>query len=104
MRFFVPHTSATEAEATYRSIASLLKLQLRLPIVERRIYNLNYANNKKYWYAEVGLLEEQENQYEILAIFESKSYIIYTRSVAGGAGPIIMVDKTQVTDVEDFDA
>jgi hypothetical protein len=103
MRFFIPHTSKAEAEAAYSDIAGSLKRQFRLPIQERRILSLSYTNSKKRWQAKVGQLEQQEHQYEILAIFESKSFIIFTRSLDGGPGPIILVDKDEVTAVEDFD-
>ena len=103
MKFFIPHTPAAEADATYQKLAQLLRLQFRLPIVERRIFNLTYTNSKKEWFAEVGELEEQNGEYEIVAIFESKTYIIFTRAADGRDGVTIMVDKAEVTDVEEFD-
>jgi hypothetical protein len=104
MRFFIPHAKTSQAEAAYQAIASSLKSQFRLPIDERRIFSLTYVNSKKRWRAEVGKLEENEREYEILAIFESKQYIIFTRTKAGTAGPIILVDKQEVTAIEEFDA
>ncbi len=102
MKFFIPHAKATEAEEVYKSMADSLKSQFRLPILDRRIYSLDYVNSKRRWRAEVGKLEEQEDRYEILAIFESKSYIIYARSKTTNDGLTIMVDKTEVTAIEDF--
>ena len=101
-KFFVPQAAPGAAEASYREIKQALVSQFRLPITDRRIFAVNYTNSKKHWYAEVGALEEQEDRYEILAIFESKQYIVFTRSRHGAAGPIILIDKTEVTDVEDF--
>ncbi|MDB5178604.1 MAG: hypothetical protein JWN01_547 [Patescibacteria group bacterium] len=103
MRFFLPHTGKGEAEAAYQEIKKSLSSQFRLPLLESRIFSLSYTNSKKKWYAEVGQLEEQEGQYEILAIFESKQYIVFTRTKQGGAGPIIVVDKAEVTDIENFE-
>jgi hypothetical protein len=103
MRFFIPHTSKAEAEGAYSDIVASLKSQFRLPIHERRILSLSYTNSKKRWHAKVGQLEQQEQRYEILAIFESKSFIIFTRSTSGDPGPIILVDKDEVTAVEDFE-
>ncbi|HSX02228.1 MAG TPA: hypothetical protein VLI05_02835 [Candidatus Saccharimonadia bacterium] len=101
MQFFLPH-AGSEPEVAYQRIVAILKSQFRLPIMERRIFSLRYTNSKRRWRAEVGELEQQEGLYEILAIFESKSYIIYTRTRGGNAGPIIMVAKDEVTAVEEF--
>ena len=103
MKFFVPNTKPADVEAAYKGIADSLKSQFRLPLVERRIYSLNYLNSKRKWRAEVGKLEEQEERYEILAIFESKSYIVFTRAQDGGQGLTIMIDKSEVTAIEDFE-
>lgn len=104
MQFFIPQVSRLDAPGVYRGIADLLKSQLRLPILERQIYSLSYTNSKKKWFAQVGELEQNEHRYEIVAIFESKQYIVYTRAKTGGAGPIILVDKAEVTAVEDFES
>lgn len=102
MKFFIPNTKAADVEETYKAMADSLKSQFRLPILERRIFSLNYTNSKHKWRAEVGKLEEQEDRYEILAIFESKSYIVYARSKTTNDGLTIMVDKDEVTAIEDF--
>jgi hypothetical protein len=102
MQFFIPNTKSHEAEDVYKSLADSLKSQFRLPILERRIFSLNYLNSKRRWRAEVGQMEEQEDRYEILAIFESKSYIVYARSKTTNDGLTIMVDKSEVTAIEDF--
>jgi hypothetical protein len=103
MKFFVPHTKKAEAEAVHRGMAESLKGQFRMPMSERRIYSLNYVNSRKKWRAEVGQMEQQEGRYEILAIFESKPYIIVTRAKNGEPGLTILVDKDEVTLAEDFE-
>jgi hypothetical protein len=103
VKFFIPNTPAAEAEATYQKMAQLLKLQFRLPILERRIFSLTYTNSKKNWFAEVGQMEDQQNLFQIAAIFESKTYIIVTKTSSGKDGLIIMVDKDEVTEVVEFD-
>jgi len=104
MRFFVPGVVDAEAEAAYAQIKQALWAQFRLPILEQRISSLNYVNSKRSWRAEVGQEEQQERRYEIVAIFESKHFIIFTRTADGVAGPIILVDKAEVTAVEHFEA
>lgn len=104
MKFFVPNTKKREAEATYSNIVTALKSQFRIPIGDQRIYSLSYANNKKRWHAQVGELEQQEGKYEIVAIFDAKPYIVYAQDANGGPGLTIMVDRDEVTKVEQFDS
>lgn len=103
MKFFIPHVSPADTEAVYAKIKATLHSQLRLPIEDRRIQSLSYTNSRKRWVAEIGELEQQERQYEILAILDAKQYIVFTRSIRGGSGPIILVDKDEVTAVVEFD-
>jgi hypothetical protein len=106
-RFFVPRTSKSEAEPAYLEIKRLLIDQLRVSILERRIFSLSYANGKNdrdKWYAEVGQPGQQERQYEVVAIFESNLFIIVNRTEHGAPGPIVLVNKDEVTAVEEFAA
>jgi hypothetical protein len=102
MKFFIPHVKTRQYEDTYEQITKLLKEQLRMPIADRRIFSLCYTHDKKKWYAEVGQLEEQEGRYEILAIFESKPFIVFTRLENGDHGLTILVNKDEITDIVDF--
>lgn len=104
MQFFIPHIAKLEADAAYQGVIKALESQFRLPVLDHRIFSLSYTNSKKKWYAEVGQLEEQEGRYQIVAIFESKQFIVFTHTPEGKPGPIILVDKDEVTTVEDFDA
>lgn len=88
----------------YGQTRDLLKEQLRWPITDRRIASLRYVHDKKVCTATVGQLENQNHRYEIVAIYESSLYIVYTRAPNGAAGVTILVAKEEVTDVEDFDA
>ena len=100
----MPHVGVLEAEIAYQGIQKGLESQFRLPILEHRIFSLSYTNSKKKWHAEIGQLEEQENRYLIMSIYESKQFIVFTHTKDGRPGPIILVDKDEVTQVEDFDA
>ena len=104
MKFYLPNTKKNEQEAVYRDIISVLVDQFRLPINARRIHSISYTTGKHKWHAEVGKLEEQENRYEIVAIFESKPYIVFTKTKDGGSGLTILVDKDEATNVEYFDS
>ena len=102
MKFFVPRTKASEYGASYESIISVVKDQLRTPITERKIFSINYTHDKKRLRAEVGGLDPQMGRYEVCAIFESKPHIIFTRTEKGEPALTILVNSDEVTAVEDF--
>lgn len=102
MKFFVPQASPAEYEATYGAIKKLVTEQLKTPITPRRIRRIDYLHDKKTYHLQVGSLEQQ-GRYEVLAILESKPYIIYTRTKSGQGGITILVNCDEVTAVEDFD-
>jgi hypothetical protein len=104
MKFFVPQAQPSEYEATYQAICGVVKDQLRTPLSERRIFSLSYTHDKRRFRAEVGQLDPQQGRYEVLAIFESKPHIIFTRAQNGGHGVTILVSSDEVTAVEEFDA
>lgn len=103
MKFFIPQAKKTELDDVYSGIIAALKDQLHMPIDERRIFSLEYVRGKKRYRAEVGQLEQAELRYEVLAIFESKVYIVFTRSKSGDHGVTILVDKDEVISAVDFD-
>jgi len=103
VQFFLPQVEKDDTEESYRAIKDALLRQLRLPIQDRRVFRLHYVNSKKKWHAEVGQPEQQERRYQILAIFESRQFIIFTRTNQGDSGPVILVDKDEVVEAEDFE-
>jgi ABC-type phosphate/phosphonate transport system substrate-binding protein len=103
MKFFIPDTKPADTQEAYQGIAKLLKEQLRMPITDRRIYSLSYTHDKRKWRAVVGEREEQEDRYDIVAIFEAKPYIVFTRAQNGGQGLTIMVNPDEITAIEYFD-
>ncbi len=104
MRFFIPNTSKTDTEPVYFEMRHALVDQLRFTIQERRIFKLSYTNSKRNWHVEVGKPKPQENQYVVMAIFEAGVFVIVNQTLSGGSGPIVLVDKAEVTAVEEFQA
>lgn len=102
MKFFVPQAKPAEYEASYAAITKIVSEQLKTPITPRRIFSLDYVHDKKKCRLEVGNLDLQ-GRYEIIAIFESKPYIIYTRTHSGQGGITILVNGDEITTVEDFE-
>ena len=76
--------------------------QFRFPIQERRLFRLGYTNSKRKWQVEVGMPKPQESQYIVMAIFEASVFIVVHQTPTGGPGPILLVDKNEVTSVEEF--
>lgn len=103
MKFFVPGYTKGKAEAGYNDLLEHIKDQLRTPITPRRIFSISYTHDKKPYHIEVGKFEQQENRYEVVAIFESSVFIAMTRNKTGVQGIKILVSKDEVTDVKDFD-
>lgn len=102
MQFFIPHTKKAESEELYNGITEVLKDQLRVQITNRKIFSISYTHEKKDWYAEVGQLE-QKGRYEIVAIFEASPYIVFTQTKSGDRGITLLINKDEVTEIQDFE-
>lgn len=103
MRFFIPSTKKSEIDLVYQGMVDFLKDQLRVVISDRKIFSITYIHDKKEILAQVGQLDQKGGRYEIMAIFESNPYIIYTQGKDGGNGVTILVDKNEIAAVKDFD-
>jgi hypothetical protein len=103
MRFFVPQSKKAQQLSDYQAIIALLKDQLRWPIEDRKIYSLSYTHDKKDYSVEVGKLEPLEGRYTVLAILDSSVYLVFTKAKDGRPGTTILVNKTEVTQVVEFE-
>jgi len=103
LRFFVPQAKKSEYEASYQAIIDHIKDQLGWKLSERRIASLRHIHDKREFLTEVGELEPQEYRYQVMAIFESNAYIIFTRTPDGHTGTTILVDKTEALATIDFE-
>ncbi len=103
MKFFVPQASRSEYQSAYEGIAKAVKDQLRVAITDRRIFSIEFIQDKKNWRAEVGQPDPQQGRYEVIAIFESKPHIIFTKAADGSQGLTILISNDDITKVEDFE-
>ena len=101
-KFFIPHVPGGQRDGVYGDIVAAVKDQLKCPITERRIARLVYRNGRRMLTAAVGSQEQMEGHYEVVAILESKFYVVVTKSSNGAAGPCILVDAGDVAVVESF--
>lgn len=102
MQFFVPQFPPGEHEVVYAQLLDAVKDQMRMPITGRRIHAIKYVHDKKTLTARVGERDPQQGRFEVLAIFESKPYVLATRTPNGGTGVMILVDSNEITEVEEF--
>ncbi len=104
MRFFVPQSKPSHYDRDYQAIAEAVKSQLGWKLADRQIYSLRHQSGKHEIQFEVGELAPPENYYQVIAILESNSYIVFTRARDGRAGTTILVDKAEVLAIEDFES
>jgi hypothetical protein len=103
-RFFIPNSSKAETEAAYLEMKKALVDQLKMTVLERRIFKLSRTTGKRTWQFEVGGPKPQESQYIVMAIFESSVFIVMHQTPDGDPGPIVLIDKAEVLDTEEFRA
>ena len=101
-RFFIPNTSKTKTETVYTEMKEALVDQLRFTIQERRIFKLHQASGKRTWRFEVGKPKPQESHYIVMAIFEASVFVVVNQTLTGIPGPIVLLDKAEVTGIEEF--
>lgn len=99
----MPQVERRDSETEYQKILAALKSQLGWKFTDRRLHNLHYLHDKREYEMQVGELEPQERRYQVMAIFESNAYVVFTRTPDGFSGTTILVDKTEVLAAVDFD-
>lgn len=103
MKFYVPHAKRGHGADRREEIAKVIHDQLKIAMTPRRIQSIEYTHDKKKYRLEVGKPENQEHRYEVVAIFESKPFIVATRAKSGENGPTILVNADEITKIVDFD-
>ena len=102
MKFFIPELEPTQYEEAYRNMRDAVHDQMRTTITERRIRSISYLHDKKRYVATVGETMPKQDRFEVMAIYESKPYVIFTRTKSGGQGVTILVNQDEITDIEEF--
>ena len=102
MKFFIPNTKPSEAEAAYASLVNVVKDQLRIAITPRRIYGMHYVHDKKRLHVQVGSMDPQQGRYVVCAILESKPYVVVTRTESGQDGLTMLINGDEVTSIDEF--
>lgn len=103
MKFFIPQVEPKKCNEVYDEMVKTVKDQMKMPISERKIYSISYVHEKKNWHAEVGQPDPQRGKYEVLAIFESKPFVIMTRSNAVETPLMMLVTPDEITDIKVFE-
>lgn len=102
VKYFIPQTKPRDHEAVYQAMVAAVGDQLKAVVGDRKIFSISYIREKKLCYAEVGQMDQQEGRYQVMAILESSPYIVYTRAKNGTPGVMVLVNKDDVTDIQDF--
>ena len=103
MKFFVPQAKKGQGMAVREAFAKHIHDQLKISMSGRLIQAVEYTHDKKKCRLEVGQLDQQENRYQIAAIFESKPFMVATLGEGGRPGPTILVNPDEITKIIDFD-
>lgn len=99
----MPQAEKGNTEANYQAIVAQIKDQLGWKLTERRIFSLHYLHDKKEFTVQVGELVPREHRFQVVAIFESNAYVVFTRTPEGYSGTTILVDKNEVIAAVDFE-
>jgi hypothetical protein len=102
MQFFIPELTHADRDIADVEIRKYLSSLLRCEITDRKIFSLTYIHDKKTYHAEVGQKEELENNYQIVAIYEANVYIVCTQDGRRQPSHTILVNKDEVTVIEEF--
>lgn len=106
--FFVPDvTDAETAEGVWQGTRTGLSGAkgplASWDITERRIYSISYTHEGKRLIATVGDAEPRAGGQTVVVILESEAYLICTYDRGVRRGEPILVGRTEVERVTDFD-
>lgn len=103
MQFYVPLATKRQQEDVYTAIVKLFEDQMRWTVQPRRIQSLKYLHDKKHYTAEVGKMDPSEGRYQVMAILESNYFVVYSRAAGGEHGTSILVNKSEVYELTEFE-
>ncbi len=102
MKIFVPKVKdEKQSEEYYNGIVKYNK-DIVGEVSGRKIYSLTYKHNNKKYTAVVGENDEIENE-PIIAILESRTFLICTPNRGVIRGTPILVGHDEIISVEDFE-
>lgn len=103
MKFFIPHVTGSEQEEmVYSKIKSNAHERTGWDIHKERMFILEYTFEGTKYIAEVGKIEKRQGE-EVLAILSSSTYLICSRNRGVIRGGPIIVGRSEVTRVENFE-
>lgn len=102
MKFFVPSTDNEKAAEDIYQAAKKFAAENCWPVEDRRIQSLGFRDKERFVTAEVGKIEPITGE-TVVAIFESRAFLICTPNRGVLRGMPILVGKHEVSSVTDFD-
>lgn len=103
MKFFLPYaTDEAQAESVYAGIKKFAAEQTGWPITDRRIRSIEYRHEGKEYTAEVGEVNNRNGE-TVIAILESKTYLVCTPNRCVRRGEPMYVGIQEVSKTETFE-
>ena len=103
MKFFIPGAEEEAyAEEIYEAIKKFAKMTLGWDVTERRIFSIRYRHHSSEYYDEVGKKSKMNGE-EVTAILESNAFLICTPTRGELRDMPILVGKSSVISVVDFE-
>ena len=102
MKFFVPSAeNENEAEDTYQATRKFA-VENCWPVTDRRIQAIGFRDKGRSVTAEVGKIEPITGE-TVVAIFESRAYLVCTPNRGVLRGMPILVGRHEISSVTDFE-
>jgi hypothetical protein len=102
MKFFIPGVPPKEQEAAYAAMKGRVSGSPGWEATDRRIYSVDYTHNGVPGRAEVGKHDPLSEEL-VLAIFESRTYLVCTPTRGGNGGEPRLVGRPEVQSVAEFE-
>jgi hypothetical protein len=102
VKFFVPSAENDKAAEDIYQATKKFAVDNCWPVTDRRIQAIGFRDKGRFVTAEVGKIEPITGE-TVVAIFESRTYLLCTENRGVLRGMPILVGKHEVSSVTDFD-
>jgi hypothetical protein len=104
MKFFLPdHEDKKLVSDAYGAIKKLAKRTTGWDVTNRKINYIKYCHKGRYYEAKVGERETQQGELVIAILESTVAFLVCTRNRGVSWGMPMLVGKTEVTSIKDFD-
>ena len=102
MKFFIPKAKDdAEAQEIWKAVKKFAEETLEWEVSDRRIFSIAYQKQSENFYVEVGQPNPRNGEL-VIAILESTTYLVCTPSRGVLRGMPILIGKSELRDITDF--